>query len=93
MIRFNNNKIPENDRREEYKDNFDFYDNDHLGDNLYIDSEYDNKKRKVMFTCENNDHNDINRLKRLERQKNKLKEELRRSGNPKYLYKKNIMNM
>ena len=92
VIRFNNNKIPENDRREEYKDNYDFYDNDHLGDNLYIDSEYDNKKRKVMFTCENNAHNDINRLKRLERQKNKLKEELRRSGNPKYLYKKNSNN-
>ena len=88
VLRFNNNNnyLKDNNKREEYKDN-----NEQIGNNIYINTEVE-KKRRVMFSDDkkyNNDNNDNSiRQRNLEKQKNKLKEELKKSGNINYLPKK-----
>jgi len=90
IIRFNNTLMPKNEQKEEHKDNNEYYnENEFIGYNLYMNTESD-KKRKVMFSGNNNNDNDLqNRQRRLEKQKNKLKEELRKAGNGYYSFKIN----
>ena len=95
ILRFNNhnNTINENRDKEEDKANFENYkDNkydEYIGYNLYLNSESD-EKRKMFFSYNNENNKDLEiRQKRLERQKNKLKEELRKAGNSSYLFKIN----
>ena len=95
ILRINNNKLNNNINKEEHKYNKEYFnDNGFIGYNLYLNTESE-KKRKVMFSDNKNSINDNDmtlRQKKLERQKNKLKEELRKTGNGKYLYKKNSNN-
>ena len=89
IIRFNNTLMPKNEQKEEHKDNNEYYnENEFIGYNLYMNTESD-KKRKVMFSGNNNDNDLQNRQRRLEKQKNKLKEELRKAGNGYYSFKIN----
>ena len=96
VIRFNNqniNNINGNKEKEEYKANNEYYknnkDNEYIGYNLYLNSE-SNEKRKLFFSINNENDKDLEiRQRRLEKQKNKLKEELRKSGNTNYFFKKN----
>ena len=86
VLKFNNINNINNTKREEYKDN-----NEQIGNNIYINTEVE-KKRRVMFSDDkkyNIDNNDNSiRQRNLEKQKNKLKEELKKSGITKRLPKK-----
>ena len=97
VLRFNNKKtIDYNNIKEENKDNYDYNEEQLNEDNLYINTEYE-KKRRDNFANKNkysniinneNDNDELARQKRLEKQKKKLKEELWKSGGGKSIKRK-----